>query len=421
MKNFSRFILKMFKIGCIGFGGGSALIPVIEQELIGTDKLDTRENYDKDILVANLTPGALPVELAASLGLRNFGYKGMLLGSLAMALPGVVATILLLTILSGLRQRATLIMELATLVVSVLIIALIVKYIRKVCAKSREFSTLFFKRSVAVMIGVFLLSCGKNLYRLLGITEKPLVCFSTLHILLLAFAGILAINFIRSLRSVTKTRNQKCLSKETHKSSAFARFRSMNLSRSIAQILGIWLLFLIVLSLPAFLLCIFGATQGNSISWTTSYLGFLGRGCASVLMSFGGGDAYLAVADGLFVESGMISSTAFYGDIVSVANILPGSILGKALTAAGYYYGISITGSSFGGLCFAAGGFAASIAVSCAVFGVIYVLYDHLSDFKSMKTIGNYIGPIISGLLGTVILALLIQCKDAVVTILSLL
>ena len=83
MKNFSRFILKMFKIGCIGFGGGSALIPVMEREFIGTDdahrKLDTKENFDKDILIASLTPGALPVELASSLGWRNFGAKGMLL------------------------------------------------------------------------------------------------------------------------------------------------------------------------------------------------------------------------------------------------------------------------------------------------------------------------------------------------------
>lgn len=76
MNQLIKFLLSMFKIGCIGFGGGSALIPVMEREFIGDGKLDTKENFDKDILIASLTPGALPVELAASLGWRNFGAKG---------------------------------------------------------------------------------------------------------------------------------------------------------------------------------------------------------------------------------------------------------------------------------------------------------------------------------------------------------
>lgn len=67
----------MGKIGCIGFGGGSALIPVIEEEIVKKQKLDTRENLDKDIIVASITPGALPVEIAASVGKRNFGRAGM--------------------------------------------------------------------------------------------------------------------------------------------------------------------------------------------------------------------------------------------------------------------------------------------------------------------------------------------------------
>jgi len=145
------------------------------------------------------------------------------------------------------------------------------------------------------------------------------------------------------------------------------------------------------------------------------YLMFFGRGCLSALMSFGGGDAYLAVADGLFVETSMISPTVFYNDIVAVANILPGSILCKILTAVGYCYGAAVTESVIGGITFALGGFAASVAVSCMVFALIYHLYEQLSDFRSMQTISHYIGPIISGLLGTVALALLVLCKNVLV------
>jgi chromate transporter len=390
MPNLPQFLLSMFKIGCIGFGGGNALIPVIEKELIGEGKLDTRKNYENDILIASLTPGALPVELAASLGWRNFGARGLLLGSMAMALPGVIATILLLTCLNTLRTRIGAVMNLLTILISIYIIVLIARYIQKVYRDCKKFSSLFFRRAVFVMLGVFVLSCGKNLYRLLGIDGSPLFCFSTFHILITAFLIILLINSFRAIR-------------------ASAKGKKMMLTRATGvekpYDLLVWCGFVLVLALPALLL-------RHSLP---EYLMFLGRGCISTLLSFGGGDAYLAVADGLFVETGIVSSSAFYGDIVPVANILPGSILCKALTAIGYYYGISTTGSVAGGLVFALGGFAVSVSVSCMVFRIVYYLYEHLSGFRSMQTISHYIGPIICGLLGTVVLALLVLIKNALI------
>ncbi|MCI7130311.1 MAG: chromate transporter [Lachnospiraceae bacterium] len=385
MNQFFKFLLSMFKIGCIGFGGGSALIPVMEREFIGDGKLDTKENFDKDILIASLTPGALPVELAASLGWRNFGAKGMLLASTVMALPGVAASLLLLTCLTRFRQRIGGVMDVLTTLISFFIIYLIIRYVKKVCRQCQAISRKFYRRAILVMTGVFALSCGKYLYRLLGIDGTPLIVLSTFHILIFSLAAIIAINVIRGLREKLPGRS----------------FTAPALTHASGTIdLLVWLVFLVLLSIPGACLALRYDLFG--------YLAFLVRGCISVLMSFGGGDAYLAVADGLFVESAIVTSDAFYGDIVAVANILPGSILCKALTAIGYYYGFSVTGSLFGGLAFALGGFGCSVAVSCLVFGIIFHLYERFSGFRSMQTISHYIGPIICGLLGTVSLALLV-------------
>lgn len=389
MYRLSKFLLSMLKIGCIGFGGGSALIPVIEKELIGKGKLDTSENYEKDILIASLTPGALPVEIAASLGWRNFGWMGMVFGALCMALPGAAATLLLMTCLSSFRSQIGGIMGIVTIVVSLFIIWQILRYFQKVCRQCLDISDTFFRRAVLVMIGVFLLSCGKYLYRLLGIDGKPPVVLSTLHILVTALTAIILINIIRGMRNAHKKRRGKNV--------------STAVSSSVKD-LFVWLIFLLLLSFP-------GMVAGYSFT-PTACPSFLIRGCVSVLLSFGGGDAYLAVADGLFVESSMISSSVFYGDIAAVANILPGSILCKALTAIGYIVGISVTGHIPGGLAFALTGFACSIAISCLVFGIIFHLYERFSDFRSTQTISHYIGPIICGLLGTVILALLVSVKE---------
>ena len=55
MKKFRRFLRSMFYIGCIGFGGGSALIPIIEQEIAEKQGLDAKQNIDKDVVVASIT------------------------------------------------------------------------------------------------------------------------------------------------------------------------------------------------------------------------------------------------------------------------------------------------------------------------------------------------------------------------------
>ena len=44
-------ITTMLKIGFIGFGGGTALIPVIEEEIVEKNKVVTEEQYNNDPLV----------------------------------------------------------------------------------------------------------------------------------------------------------------------------------------------------------------------------------------------------------------------------------------------------------------------------------------------------------------------------------
>ena len=100
-----QFIRSMFWIGCIGFGGGSALIPVIEKEIADRQGIDEKQNIDKDVVVASITPGALPVEIAASIGRRKFGIRGMIAGAVMMALPGALMTVALVAVLSVFQEK----------------------------------------------------------------------------------------------------------------------------------------------------------------------------------------------------------------------------------------------------------------------------------------------------------------------------
>ena len=47
MRKFISMTATMLKIGFIGFGGGSALIPVIEEEVVEKDKIVSEEEFNR--------------------------------------------------------------------------------------------------------------------------------------------------------------------------------------------------------------------------------------------------------------------------------------------------------------------------------------------------------------------------------------
>ncbi|MBR3456849.1 MAG: chromate transporter, partial [Selenomonadaceae bacterium] len=146
--------------------------------------------------------------------------------------------------------------------------------------------------------------------------------------------------------------------------------------------------------------------------WVSSAaLAYVGSGFLSSLMSFGGGDAYLTVADGLFVETAFVTEDEFYGTIVPLVNLLPGSILCKTLTGVGYFVGQGAVHSEWGAYLMAVAGFAASIAASCGVFTLVRCIYREFQQLEIFRTVRQVIRPIVSGLLLTVALALFYQAR----------
>jgi len=159
-----------------------------------------------------------------------------------------------------------------------------------------------------------------------------------------------------------------------------------------------WFAMLLICSVPA-------------IFFVPRFLEYISRGFLSSIISFGGGDAYLTVADGLFVSSGIISESYFYGFLVTLVNVLPGSILCKTLTGIGYFLGYT-SGGVIKGLLVALAGFACSVVGSCSVVSLVRFFFDKLEEFKAFQRLKKWIKVVISGLLGTVIFSLIYQCLN---------
>jgi chromate transporter len=131
-------------------------------------------------------------------------------------------------------------------------------------------------------------------------------------------------------------------------------------------------------------------------------------------MSFGGGDAYLTVAEGLFVSTELVTEDAFFGTIIPLVNLLPGSILCKALSGIGYWIGFTESNSILGGYIVAALGFACSFAASCGIVSIVGCLYRGMGELPIFQAMKQWLRPGVSGLMINVILTLLRQCCEII-------
>ena len=87
MKELWKIFLTFFKIGAFTFGGGYAMIPLIQREAV--------ENHhwveDRDILdivaIAESTPGPIAINAATFVGYRVRGFAGALTATVGVVLP----------------------------------------------------------------------------------------------------------------------------------------------------------------------------------------------------------------------------------------------------------------------------------------------------------------------------------------------
>ena len=379
------------KIGFIGFGGGSALIPIIQKTIVEDKKLVNQTEYEEDVVVASVTPGALPVEISGSIGKRIAGWKGMLVGSVGMAFPGVFLTLALLSVISYVNENVLRQIQFLAVGITAFIACLLSDYVAGTVKKEKANAAKW--QNVIIIAAVFLLTCGKNIYRIFGLEGSPRFALSNIQIFGLAFLVIFLMQVFRWIKKRFAGRNEKTCGIKN--GTGISGYYIKQMFSELAALL----LFVLLTGVEAYLM-------------TGKTLPYLLNGLLSSVMSFGGGDAYLTVAEGLFVETSLISEDSYYGSLVPLVNVLPGSILCKTLSGIGFYIGLNETGSVLAAYAVALAGFAVSIFGSCGVVSVVGCFYNAFHNMEVFVAIRRWIRPIVAGLMLNVILALVYQnCK----------
>lgn len=75
------------KIGTFAFGGGYAMIPLIQKEVVETKQWITNDDVMEILVIAESTPGPVAINAATFVGYRVGGIIGAISATMGMVLP----------------------------------------------------------------------------------------------------------------------------------------------------------------------------------------------------------------------------------------------------------------------------------------------------------------------------------------------
>lgn len=97
------------KIGAFTLGGGYAMIPIIQKEVVDKKKWIDEQDFIDIIAISQTAPGLLAVNISIFLGYRLRGVKGSIIATLGSILPSFIIILLIAMFFTGYQDNPTII------------------------------------------------------------------------------------------------------------------------------------------------------------------------------------------------------------------------------------------------------------------------------------------------------------------------
>ncbi|MBZ2174938.1 chromate transporter [Schnuerera sp. xch1] len=142
-----------FKVGAFTIGGGYAMIPIIQKELVDKKKWVKEDEFIDAIAIAQGSPGAIAINISIYLGYRLKGLKGALVSCLGTALPSFLIILLVATVFFQFRDNP--IIEQMFLGIRPAVVALIASAVYKLIKTSQLTNIRLLLAVVTTLIIIF--------------------------------------------------------------------------------------------------------------------------------------------------------------------------------------------------------------------------------------------------------------------------
>ncbi|MGL5787621.1 MAG: chromate transporter [Bacteroidales bacterium] len=95
--------LTFVKVGAFTIGGGWAMVPIIEREMVDVKGWIKKEDFIDLLAVAQTAPGLIAANISIVIGFRLRGFKGSVASVLGTILPSFLMILFIVMFLSGFR------------------------------------------------------------------------------------------------------------------------------------------------------------------------------------------------------------------------------------------------------------------------------------------------------------------------------
>ncbi len=165
MNIFLNLFLTFAKVGVMTFGGGYAMLPILQREVVDNHKWATEEELMDYFAIGQCTPGVIAVNTATFIGQKLKGRLGGVVATLGVVFPSIV----IITMLAGVIEAFSHIIWVQhafggiRVCVCILILNAVVKLLKK--AVVDKITCLIF---LAVTLGSFFTSISPVVFVLLS-------------------------------------------------------------------------------------------------------------------------------------------------------------------------------------------------------------------------------------------------------------
>ena len=430
-KNFIAVMLSFLKVGTIGFGGGAALIPVIEKELVENKKWADKERFDVSVAISSISPASLPVSLCAI-----WSNKFSILSAYSYALPGTLIYLTLLTGFTFIGEAGARYLSFASVGLISFVLFLLYRFIIK--NYRHGVKTGIKTRYLLIMAASFVLTgesaFGRLITTIFGLTlPPPLFSINMITLMLLAFFVICFIGASKSRLKLLCALVTALIFSVANGSADVLN----NLSIPLAVIMAVMVaasitydfvnnrgkaqkstarfdyktlrnLLLFILISAMFTVLTFFISRDTNV-WTYAF-----RVITSSLSSFGGGEVYIGISEAVFVQTGFIPEYIYNTQIIGIANTMPGPVIVAIVAGIGYTYGSIHHGVPFGWM-FGLLGLSLTITATAMGALTLFICFEFLKNSFRLQMVIKYIMPVVCGVLISTALSLLRQAASVLI------
>lgn len=151
MKELLELYFAFLKIGAVNFGGGYAMLPLLERDLVQDRGWTTTQDLTDYFAIGQCTPGLIALNVSTFIGSRRKGIPGAIAATVGFVTIPIVIILIIATFLQGFADYP--VVQNAFAGIRVCVCVLIIQAVLRLWSKS-----VVDKTTLALYIGVFLMT-----------------------------------------------------------------------------------------------------------------------------------------------------------------------------------------------------------------------------------------------------------------------